>query len=122
MKFTLISEDYIDKSKTTVEFTAADINVVLVKMKEFLLGSGYQWIKGDLEFVESNNNISLSDDTISLPDYNDSYVVAGAMDDNMAFSISNMAGGQPTINLSMEEFDNMNNSFVLGDRGLGIKI
>jgi hypothetical protein len=29
--------------------------------------------------------------------------------------------GQPTINLSMEEFDNMNNTFVLGDKGLGIK-
>lgn len=120
MKFTLISENIIDSSKTVVEFTGGDINKVLVKMKEFLLASGYQSIRGDLEFVE-NTNISFDNDTISLPDYEDSYVLAGAMDDNMAFSISDMAGGQPTISLSLDELENMNSSFVLGDRGLGIK-
>jgi hypothetical protein len=122
MKFTLISENIIDSSKTVVEFTGGDINKVLVKMKEFLLASGYQSIKGDLEFVENNNNIFLGDDTISLPDYDDSFVLAGSMDDNMAFTLSDMAGAQPTVSLSLEDLDQWNDpSFVLGDRGLGVK-
>lgn len=122
MKFTFISEDTIDGSKTTVEFTAADINAVLIKMKEFLLGSGYEWIKGDLEFVENTkNNIFLNDDTISLPDYDDSYVLAGSMDDNMSITLGDMAGAQPTVNISLEDLDKWNHSFVLGDKGLGVK-
>jgi len=52
MKFTLIGEDYVNGDKTTVEFTAADINIVLSKMKEFLLGCGYECRPGNLDFVD----------------------------------------------------------------------
>lgn len=110
MKFTLISEDRIDQSKTTVEFTAADINVVLVKMKEFLMASGYQWVEGDLEFVKNTDHFAIGDsgdsyltsedyqinlDDIKLDFADDNmYTVAGAIDDGISIDF---AAAQPTV-------------------------
>lgn len=110
MKFTLISEDRIDQSKTTVEFNAADINVVLVKMKEFLMASGYQWVEGDLEFVKAEDSFTIGDsgdsyltsedyqinlDDIHLDFADDNmYTVAGAIDDGISI---NFAGAEPTV-------------------------
>jgi len=90
MKFTLIGEDYIGGDKTTVEFTAADINVILVKMKEFLLGCGYMCRPGNLDFVENKE----TDEGYSYNYYDNMSYSSGGVElcsETLTFSDDNMS-------------------------------
>jgi hypothetical protein len=61
-KYTLICEETYDNSKITVEFEAVTIIDVLNHTENFIRSSGYQYMKGCLDFVEDLDEQFMFDD------------------------------------------------------------
>ena len=53
-KFTLVCDHScdLDTHVVTHEFNAETLDEVLENMKQFLMGAGFTWVEGDLQFVD----------------------------------------------------------------------